>query len=109
LITPTHTCFYVIPAKLYAEMTEGWSTEDVDNAVAAIRVILKRIGALPLVLSQAYKHEIDIGELSVTRRFYEQLAVNCPDALDYFSDSTSEARVVDTDRPKGSLRKIPIE
>lgn len=90
-------------------MTESWSTEDADNAVAAIRVILMRVGALPLVLSQAYKHEIDIGELVVTRRFYEQLAVNCPNALDYFTDSTADARVADTDRPKGSLRKIPIE
>jgi hypothetical protein len=90
-------------------MTESWSTEDVENAVLAIRVILKRVGALPQVLLNAYKHEIEIGELAVTRHFYEQLAVNCPDALDLFTTSTADARDADTDRPKGVLRPIPIE
>ncbi|MGZ4862871.1 MAG: hypothetical protein ACXV2E_08850 [Halobacteriota archaeon] len=90
-------------------MTESWSTEDADNAVTAIRVILKRAGALPHVLSRAYKHEIEIGELAASRRFYEQLAVNCPDALDYFTESAAGAQVALVDRPKGSLRKIPIE
>jgi hypothetical protein len=92
-----------------ADMTESWFTEDVDNAVFAIRIILKRFGALPQLLLKAYKHEIEIGELAVTRRFYEQLAVNCPDALDFFTTSVTDAPDTTIDRPKGSLRPIPIE
>ena len=90
-------------------MTESWSTEDVENAVLAISVILKRFGALPQVLLNAYKHEIEIGELPVTRRFYEQLALSCPDALDHFTESAADARDADAERPKGVLREIPIE
>ena len=59
-------------------MVESWSTEDANQAVVAIAVILKRFGALPTVLADAYQHEIEIGDVSVARRFYEQLAVNCP-------------------------------
>jgi hypothetical protein len=95
-----------------ADMTESWSIEDTDNAVLAISIILKRIGALPQVLLNAYMHEIEIGEPTVTRRFYEQLAVNCPHALDLFTisiaDSIADALETETDRPK-VLRKIPIE
>jgi hypothetical protein len=91
-----------------ADMTESWSTEDADNAVLAISVILEHFGALPKVLLNAYKHEIDIGEPSVTRRFYEQLAVTCPHALDLFTISIADALETKTDRPK-VLRKIPIE
>lgn len=105
-VTEAGVRFYVIAANVHADMTESWSANDVDNAVVAIRDILKRFGALPQVLSQAYIHEIKTGDLMVTRRFYEQLALSCPDALDYFTASASGAR--DTDRPK-PLRPIPIE
>jgi len=99
----------VIAANVHADMTESWSANDVDNAVVAIRVILKRFGALPQVLLHAYNHEIEIGELMVTRRFYEQLALSCPDALDYFTESAADAHDAETDRPNGVLRQIPIE
>jgi hypothetical protein len=91
------------------DMTESWSTEDADNAVLAIGIILRRLGALPQVLLNAYKHEIEVGEPVVTRRFYEQLAVNCPHALDLFTISVAEALETEIDRPKGVLRKIPID
>jgi hypothetical protein len=105
------TClmFLCDSSETVADMTESWSTEDVDNAVLAISVILKRFGALPQVLLNAYKHEIKIGEPAVTRRFYEQLVVNCPHALDLFTISIADALKTKTDRPKGALRKIPIE
>jgi hypothetical protein len=90
-------------------MPESWSTEDADNAVRAISIILKRVGALPQVLLNAYTHEIKIGEPAVTRRFYEQLAVNCPHALDLFTISIADVPDASVDRPKGVLRKIPIE
>ncbi len=101
----------MIAANVHADMTESWSANDVDTAVVAIRVILKRVGALPQVLSHAYNHEIETGDLMVTRRFYEQLALSCPDALDYFTKSAADARDTDTetDRPKRALRPIPIE
>ncbi|MGD0716834.1 MAG: hypothetical protein ABR979_02050 [Halobacteriota archaeon] len=101
--------FFVIAARLYAEMVESWSTEDANQAVVAIAVILKRFGALPKVLADAYQHEIEIGDVSVTRRFYEQLAVNCPAALDYFTERVADERESKKDRVKGSLRKIPID
>jgi hypothetical protein len=91
-----------------ANMTESWSIEDADNAVLAISVILKRFGALPQLLLNAYRHEIEIGEPTVTRRFFEQLAVTCPHALDLFTISIAEALETEIDRPK-ALREIPIE
>ena len=100
---------FVITAKLYAEMAESWSTEDANRAVIAIAVILQHVGALPTVLADAYQHEIEIGDVSVTRRFYEQLAVNCPAALDYFTERVVDERESEKDRVKGSLRKIPID
>ena len=90
-------------------MTASWSSGDVETAIAAICFILKRAGSLPQVLSNAYWHEIETGELAVTRCFYEQLAAKCPDALDYFTegiDNTAEAK---SDSRKSSLREIPIE
>jgi len=90
-------------------MVKTWSIEDVNRAVIAIAVILKRVGALPKLLTNAYQHEIAIGEVSVTRRFYEQLAVTCPAALDYFTESVAEVLESEKDRFKGPLRKIPID
>jgi len=90
-------------------MTETWSTEDADRAVAAIAIILRCVGALPKVLTDAYQHEIEIGEASVTRHFFEQLAVNFPAALDCFTESAIEAPESENDRVKGGLREIPID
>jgi hypothetical protein len=100
---------FVIPVRLYAEMIESWSIDDANRAVTAIAVILERVGALPKVLTDAYQHEIDNCEVSVTRRFYEQLAINCPTALDYFTESEAEVRESENDRANGALRPIPID
>ena len=91
-----------------AAMTETWSTEDVDNAILAIRIIFKRFRSLPRLLLNAYLHEIEIGDLTMTRRFYEQLATNCPDAVDLFTTSINDAQDTPMDQPK-ELRPIPIE
>jgi len=90
-------------------MAGNWSTEDANRAVIAIAVILKRVGALPKVLVNAYQHEIDLGEVAVTRRFYEELAANCPAALDYFTERAADAHESEKDHVKGSLREIPID
>jgi hypothetical protein len=92
-----------------ADMQESWSNNDVDNAIRAIRVIVTRVGALPQVLLHSYQHEIEIGELEMTRRFYEQLTIHCPDALDLFTLSAAEEREATSDRPRGPPRPIPIE
>jgi hypothetical protein len=90
-------------------MTKSWSAKDANRAVSAIVVILNRVGALPEMLTDAYLHEIATGKVSVARRFYEQLALSCPPALDYFTESVVEARETEKDRVKGSLREIPID
>jgi len=92
-----------------ADMSESWSVADADNAVLAISVILKRFGALPQLLLNAYKHEIEIGEPAETQRFFEQLAITCPHALSLFTISIPEALEAEKDHPKRPLRKIPIE
>ncbi|HYA32959.1 MAG TPA: hypothetical protein VEG65_03040 [Candidatus Bathyarchaeia archaeon] len=82
--------------------------KEVNRSVSAIRVILTRVGVLPQLLIAAYLHEIKTGDVSVTRRFYEQLALNCPSALDYFTESALKVRENEEDRVKGALREIPI-
>ena len=90
-------------------MTKSWSTKDANRAVSAIAVILKRVGALPEMLTDAYLHEIETGKVSVARRFYEQLALNCPPALDYFTETAAEAHESEKDVVKGPPRVIPID
>ncbi len=91
------------------DMISSWSSGDVDKAITAICLILKRVGTLPRVLSNAYRHEIETGELAVTRCFYEQLAAKCPDALDYFTEEISDTREAKSHFRKSSFREIPIE
>jgi hypothetical protein len=64
-----------------------WSSvEEVDVSVKAIVTIMKRKRKLPTPLVEAYKHALDTSTRELTRRFYEQLTVRCPDALDYFME-----------------------
>jgi hypothetical protein len=91
------------------DMTGRWSSGDVDKAIPAIYLILKHVGTLPQVLSNAYWHEIETGELATTRYFYEQLATKCPDALDYFTEETNDTGKAKSDSRKSSLREIFIE
>ncbi|MGB9371563.1 MAG: hypothetical protein WCB79_06535 [Halobacteriota archaeon] len=64
-----------------------WSSvEEVDVSVKAIVTIMKRKRKLPTPLVEAYKHALDTSTRELTRRFYEQLTISCPEALDYFMD-----------------------
>ncbi|MFZ0926249.1 MAG: hypothetical protein WCE82_08490 [Halobacteriota archaeon] len=64
-----------------------WSSvEEVDVSVKAIVTIMKRKRKLPAPLVEAYKHALDTSTRELTRRFYEQLTVRCPEALDYFME-----------------------
>ena len=94
-------------------MTDSWSIEDADRAVATVVVFIERAGGLPQALVDAYKNAIDNGDIGVTRHFYEQLALKCPDAIDYFAESAIESLAEagdDTEeRAEGRLREIPID
>jgi hypothetical protein len=90
-------------------MTASWSSGDVDKAITAICLIMKRVGTLPPILSDAYRHEIETGELAVARCFYEQLAAKCPAALDFFTEEISDTRKTKSYSRKSSLREIPVE
>jgi hypothetical protein len=69
-------------------MTDSnWSSvEEVDVSVETVVTIMKRKRKLPTPLVEAYKHALDTSERELTRRFYEKLTTNCPEALDYFMD-----------------------
>ena len=64
-----------------------WSSvEEVDVSVKAIVTIMKRKRKLPTPLVEAYKQALDTSTRELTRRFYEQLTIRCPEALDYFME-----------------------
>jgi hypothetical protein len=59
---------------------------EVDRAVAAIKQIKERTTKLPPVLVEAYKEALESASSAIVRRFFEGLASQCPDALEYFID-----------------------
>lgn len=66
---------------------------EVDRAVAAIKEIMERTNKLPDVLVVAYKETLATAPGWIVRRFYEGLAAQSPDALQYFIDvSEKKAR-----------------
>jgi hypothetical protein len=69
-------------------MTDNtWTSfEDVDVSIETVHEIIKRKRKLPPPLVEAYKHALDASRRELIRRFYEQLTIRCPEALDYFID-----------------------
>jgi len=66
---------------------DSWnSAEEVGQSVETIVSIMKRKRRLPVPLVDSYKSALDSSDLEFTRKFYEQLTVKCPEALDYFMD-----------------------
>jgi len=59
---------------------------EVDRAVAAIKQIMERSEKLPPVLVSAYKETLESASNEIVRRFFEGLARQCPEALEYFID-----------------------
>ena len=92
-------------------MTDSWSTEDADRAVATLAIFMEHGGGLPQALIDAYKSAIDNSDISVTRHFFEQLALKCPDAIDFFTESVTEglAESGDDAEEQPKLREIPID
>ncbi len=74
-------------------MVSSFNTmSEVDRAVAAIKQIMERTDKLPPVLVAAYKETLATASGDIVRRFFEGLAAQCPDALEYFIDvSTKKA------------------
>jgi hypothetical protein len=68
-------------------MADSFSTMgEVDRTVAAIKQIIERSKKLPPVLVAAYSETLELASSAVVRRFFEGLASQCPDALEYFID-----------------------
>jgi len=68
-------------------MADSFSTMgEVDRTVAAIKQIIERTKKLPPVLVAAYSETLELASSTVVRRFFEGLASQCPEALEYFID-----------------------
>ena len=68
-------------------MVDSFSTMgEVDSTVAAIKQIIERTKKLPPVLVAAYSETLELASSAVVRRFFEGLASQCPEALEYFID-----------------------
>jgi hypothetical protein len=62
------------------------SIDDVDVSIETVYEIIKRKRKLPPLLVEAYKHALNASRQELIRRFYEQLTIRCPEALDHFID-----------------------
>lgn len=68
-------------------MADSFSTMgEVDRTVAAIKQIIERTKRLPPVLVAAYSETLELASSAVVRRFFEGLASQCPEAVEYFID-----------------------
>ncbi|MGZ5502985.1 MAG: hypothetical protein ACXWET_06855 [Halobacteriota archaeon] len=68
-------------------MADSFSTMgEVDRTVAAIKQIIERTKKLPPVLVAAYSETLELASSAVVRRFFEGLASQCPEAVEYFID-----------------------
>ena len=68
-------------------MEDSFSTTgEVDRTVATITQIMNRTMKLPPVLVAAYSETLELASSAVVRRFFEKLASQCPEALEYFID-----------------------
>jgi RNA binding exosome subunit len=85
-------------------MTDTLSTmaefRQVDLAIAAIKKIKERTTKLPPVLVEAYKESLESASSAIVRRFFEGLASQCPDALEYFIDVDKQKKIEDEKQTK---------
>jgi hypothetical protein len=73
---------------------------EVDRAVAAIKQIKERTAKLPPVLVEAYRETLESASSAIVRRFFEGLANQCPDALEYFIDVDKQKKADDEKQTK---------
>jgi hypothetical protein len=82
-------------------MADSFSTmAEVDRAVAAIKQIVGRTKKLPPVLIAAYSETLESASSAVVRRFFEGLANQCPEALEYFIDVDTQKKAEDEKQTK---------
>ena len=82
-------------------MADSFSTMgEVDRTVAAIKQIMERTKKLPPVLIAAYSETLELATSAVVRRFFEGLASQCPDALEYFIDVDTQKKDEDEKQTK---------
>jgi hypothetical protein len=82
-------------------MADSFSTMgEVDRTVAAIKQIMERTKKLPPVLIAAYSETLELATSAVVRRFFEGLATQCPDALEYFIDVDTLKKAEDEKQAK---------
>jgi hypothetical protein len=82
-------------------MADSFSTMgEVDRTVAAIKQIMERTKKLPPVLIAAYSETLELAASAVVRRFFEGLATQCPDALEYFIDVDTQKKAEDEKQTK---------
>jgi hypothetical protein len=85
--------FYYYAVTTTGSMTDTLSTmAEVDRAVTAIKQIKERTAKLPPVLVEAYRETLKSASSVIVRRFFEGLASQCPDALEYFIDVDKEKK-----------------
>ncbi len=73
-------------ASSFTTMTE------VDRAIDTIKQIMERTDKLPPVLVAAYRETLATAPKDIVRRFFEGLATQCPEALQYFIDVDKKAQ-----------------
>ena len=82
-------------------MADSFSTMgEVDRAVAAIKQIMERTKKLPPVLVAAYSETLELATSVVVRRFFEGLASQCPEAIEYFIDVNTLKKAEDERQTK---------
>jgi hypothetical protein len=82
-------------------MADSFSTMgEVDRTVDAIKQIMDRTQKLPPVLIAAYRETLELASSAVVRRFFEGLASQCPDALEYFIDVDTLKKAEDEKQTK---------
>ena len=100
-LTPCNVFKYDYALTTTGSMADTLSTmAEVDRAVAAIKQIKERTAKLPPVLVEAYKETLEASSSAIVRRFFEGLASQCPDALEYFIDVDKQKAVDDEKQTK---------
>lgn len=82
-------------------MADSFTTmEEVDHSVATIKQIVERTKKLPPVLVAAYSNTLEVASSAVVRQFFEGLANQCPEALEYFIDVDTLKKAEDEKQTK---------
>ncbi len=74
-------------------MARVWSSyADAEEAARAVAECMNQAGQVPPVLVDAYRLTLSRSYRGPVQRFYEELAILCPQALRLFADVASAAK-----------------